>query len=137
MEYNNVYQMARVSEEMPVCVLTPPETRAERVAVLNASQCPKYKISDFINKQITVVNVRFEKTAFVDDETGEYTEGVRTTLITPEGEGISCASSGVVRSIIGIVNEFGEPTKDEPYKLNVRQIETKNGNRYYQLLLAE
>lgn len=137
MIYKNPCLEAGVSAENPVRIVNEPKTRAEKVAILNATQCPRWKIKDFLNKEFSIANIHFQHQIEVDEASGETSEFVRTTLITPEGEGISCGSTGVVSSIVGIIEMFGEPSTEEPFKVRLREVDTKSGNRFYQILLVE
>ena len=130
----NMNSIVKVNAENPVFCTMSVETRADKVALYNAVQTPTAKVSDFINKEIKFVNVHMEQCTFIDEDTGEVTDGIKTVLITPEGNGILAHSNGIAKSVMAILSMFGMPDEweGEPMTVIVRQLETKNG-RYFQL----
>lgn len=105
------------------------ETRAEKVTFINAVQNPSSKVSDYINQEITIKDIYMEK-AFYEDDNGA-SEGIKTIIITPDGEGILANSMGVAKSLFAIIDIFGHPSEwEEPMVVIVRQVETPRG-RYF------
>lgn len=128
----NNNQIVRISEEnQAICTMQVASTE-DKKAFYNATQNPTAKVSDFINQTITIRDVYMEKAQYVDEETGLVTDGVKTIIITPEGEGILANSMGVARSLYSLFDIFGMPSEwDEPITVKVKQIEVKGGNRYF------
>ena len=103
----------------------------DRKAFFNAVQNPTSKVSDYINKRITIQDVYMEKAEYTDDN--GVTQGVKTVIITPEGEGILANSMGIAKALYGIFDIFGMPSSwNEPMTVEVKQVETPKG-RYFKL----
>lgn len=104
-------------------------TTEQKKIFFNAVQNPTSKVSDYINKQITIKDVYMEQAEYEGDE--GLTKGVKTVIITPDGEGILANSMGVARALYGIFDIFGMPSEwDEPMTVMVKQVETPKG-RYF------
>lgn len=104
-------------------------TFEDRKTFFNAVQNPSSKVSEHINQQITIANVYMEQAEYEGDE--GTTKGVKTVIITPDGEGILANSMGVAKALYGIFDIFGMPSEwDEPLTVWVRQVETPKG-RYF------
>lgn len=104
-------------------------TTADKKIFFNAVQNPSSKVSDYINREITIKDVYMEQAEYDGDE--GVTKGVKTVIITPDGEGILANSMGVARALYGIFDIFGMPSEwDEPMTVVVKQVETPKG-RYF------
>ena len=104
-------------------------TTADKKIFFNAVQNPASKVSDYINKEITIKDVYMEQAEYEGDE--GVTKGVKTVIITPDGEGILANSMGVARALYGIFDIFGMPSEwDGPMTVMVKQVETPKG-RYF------
>ena len=104
-------------------------TTADKKIFFNAVQNPSSKVSDYINKEITIKDVYMEQAEYEGDE--GITKGVKTVIITPDGEGILANSMGIARALYGIFDIFGMPSEwDEPMTVMVKQVETTKG-RYF------
>lgn len=104
-------------------------TTADKKIFFNAVQNPSSKVSDYINKTITIKDVYMEQAEYEGDE--GVTKGVKTVIITPDGDGILANSMGVARALYGIFDIFGMPSEwDEPMTVMVKQVETPKG-RYF------
>lgn len=127
-----MYGIQRIDDvNQSICTMQV-ETKAEKVAFYNATQNPSSKVSDYINQDIVIKDVYMERAEYEDDH-GLVTKGVKTIIITPEGEGILANSNGIAKSLYGIFDIFGLPSEwDEPLTVTVRQIEVPNG-RYFKL----
>lgn len=105
------------------------KTTADKKIFFNAVQNPSSKVSNYINKEITIKDVYMEQAEYEGDE--GITKGVKTVIITPDGEGILANSMGVARALYGIFDIFGMPSEwDEPMTVMVKQVETPKG-RYF------
>lgn len=106
-------------------------TREEKKLFYNAVQNPTAKVSDFINKTLTIADVYMEQAEYNDDQ--GTTTGIKTVIITPEGQGILANSIGIAKALYGIFDIFGMPSEwDEPMTVEVKQVETPKG-RYFKL----
>lgn len=127
------YAVTRIDNEenQSLCTMTT-ETTAEKKVFFNAVQNPSSKVADYINQEIVIKDVYMEK-AFYEDGDGGMTEGVKTIIITPEGQGILANSNGIAKSIFALFDIFGMPAEwDEPITVTVRQVEVPAG-RYFKL----
>lgn len=127
------YAVTRIDKEenQSLCTMVT-ETTAEKKMFYNAVQNPSSKVADYINKDITIKDVYMEK-AFYEDGDGGMVEGVKTIIITPEGNGILANSNGVAKSLFALFDIFGMPSEwEEPLTVTVRQIEVPSG-RYFKL----
>lgn len=104
----------------------------EKKAAYNAINNAEKKISDFINMKLLIKDVYMEQVELTDEKTGETRKAVRTVIITPEGEGVSCTSNGVAKSMYGLFQMFGTPDQwnGEIIEVIVRQIETAKGRTF-------
>lgn len=124
--------IVRIDNENPTFTTMQLGTTAEKKAFFNATQNPAFKVSEFINQNITIANVFMQKTTYVDDE-GVVTDGIKSIIITPEGDGILANSNGIAKSLMSLFEIFGLPSEwDEPLTCTVRQVETPKG-RYFKL----
>lgn len=127
-----MYGVQRIDEvNQSICTMNV-ETKQEKVAFYNATQNPTSKVSEYINQEIVIKDVYMERAEYEDDH-GMVTNGVKTIIITPDGEGIMANSNGVAKSLYSIFDIFGMPAEwEEPLTVVVRQIEVPNG-RYFKL----
>lgn len=134
----NENAIVRINDETPVYCSAVAETKKQKALLYNAVQNPDGKISEYINKKLTIKDVHLEKTTYTDDE-GVVTDAVKVTLITPDGKGIVCTSKGILRSLYSLFQIFGTPDTwedDDPMIAYVRQVETAKG-RTFKLEIAE
>lgn len=100
-----------------------PQTMAEKKAYFNAISSPKFKVGDFINKEINIKHVYAETCNYVSKETGELTSGVRIVLIDNEGNAYNTSSQGIYNALSKVFAIFGTPdTWDEPIPVEIKQI---------------
>lgn len=120
------FVVQKINEQNPTfCTLITDSFEAKKT-LHNAITSPVDKVSSFINKRIVIKDIYMEVAHYENDE--GTTEGVKTILITPEGEGIMANSQGVAQSIYQILTIFGLPSEwEEPLTVEVQQRETKNG----------
>lgn len=100
------------------------------IAMLNEET----KLSDHIGETILVRDVVGHVVRMTDEKTGEVKDQARTVVITPEGVGYSCVSSGVNTSIKILVSLLGAPPWTEPLRLMVREQRTRAGFRVMKLV---
>lgn len=125
------YGIQRISNDNESICTMELNSFEDRKAFFNAVQNPTSKVSDYINKRITIQDVYMEKAEYTDDN--GVTQGVKTVIITPEGEGILANSMGIAKALYGIFDIFGMPSSwNEPMTVEVKQVETPKG-RYFKL----
>lgn len=110
-------------------------TIEEKKIFHNATQNPEFKVSDFINKSFICKDIFMHKSLIHNDD-GEVSEVIQTIFVTPDGKGILSNSIGVAKSVVSIINIFGEPSEwgFEGLELEVKEINFKNG-RYFKVLV--
>lgn len=104
------------------------DSKEAKIAVFNATTNPDNRLSDMVNKTITVTDFYAERTAMVDSETGEVREGVRIILFDKDGITYQTSSTGVFNAIGRMVALFGQPTWEEGIAVIVKQIRRGKGN---------
>ena len=105
-----------------------------KVKNLNAIQNAQ-AANDYIGKTLNVTDVIFQQAQFVDEETGEIADGIRTILLLDDDTAVAFASDVIVRSIKTIIATFGSP-ENWPHHmlpLKVEQRQGKGTHRFYQL----
>lgn len=132
---NNIIKVSDFDEVGSVFTSMALNTIEEKKIFHNATQNPELRISDLINKTFVCKDIFMQKTVIHGDD-GEESEVIQTIFVTPEGKGILSNSMGVAKSIISIINVFGEPSEwgFEGLELEVREVNFKNG-RYFKLLV--
>ena len=105
-----------------------------KVKNLNAIQNAQ-SANDYIGKTLNVTDVIFQQAQFVDEETGEISDGVRTILLLDDDTAVAFASDVIVRSIKTIIATFGSPENwpNHMLPLKVEQKQGKGTHRFYQL----
>lgn len=117
-----------------------PETPAEKAQLFRALESSDEKISDYINKDITIANIVFstvEVTSVnaedIDPETGEVKmiERPKTVIIDDKGKTYSSVASGIFSSMKNLLAVFGLPdTWGKPMTVTIRLVKTKKGQTY-------
>ena len=103
-------------------------TSEQRKTVYNAMNNPTHRISDFINKKISVENVLIETVDMMDDETGEIERAPRIVLIDPKGNSYSAISKGILNSIKNAYNSFGAAPWAPALDFEVKQVNVGRGS---------
>lgn len=105
-----------------------------KVKNLNAIQNAQ-SANDYIGKTLNVTDVIFQQAQFVNEETGEISDGVRTILLLDDDTAVAFASDVIVRSIKTIIATFGSPENwpHHTLPLKVEQRQGKGTHRFYQL----
>lgn len=123
------------SEVTSFCTM-PTETRAQKMALYNATQGNNEKLINQQNKVIKLANVYAEPTTtkYEDDETGELIEkpAAKMILIDTEGNAYRSSAMGIAQSISRIFSIFGMPDCWEGGYLPVmvKPIDGKHGQTY-------
>lgn len=89
---------------------------------------PDHKLSDFINKTISVMDIFSENCQLTDGKTGEVKTMPRIVLIDKDGVSYQCVSYGIYNSIKKLIQIYGLPTWEEPIDLLVKQIKAGDKN---------
>ena len=111
------------------CSIQDDGTRKTKVAIYNAINGADESLGEHINEVLEIVDVVAHPVTLVDEETGEINEVLRTVLIDKNGKAYTAVSEGVTNSLARIFSIIGMPSwKDEPVKMKLKQIKTRNGN---------
>lgn len=99
----------------------------DRVTLFNAVTTP-VKLSDYINKQITIRHVYAEVIRVTNDETGELVAAPRVVLIDDKGVGYQSVSTGIYNAVRRLILLFGQPADwAQPHKVEVQNVNLPNG----------
>ena len=104
-------------------------TMETKVKIFNAINAPTYHLSDYIGQIIEVVDVIAHPVELADETTGELVQTVRTILIDKDGNSYDAVSQGVASALSKIFQLLGKPPWiDNPLKMKIKQVKTRNGN---------
>ena len=113
-------------ESNALCSIKGDSPEAKKL-VYNASNNPKHKIDDYINKEIALQDIFVEIIELANEKTGELEQAPRIVLIDDQGESYQCVSNGIFGSLKKLITVFGEPTWVEPIHVIVKQVKVKRG----------
>lgn len=99
-----------------------------KFALYTAMNNPTFSVEEKLNCTIYLKDVYAEAVHFVDEKSGEVTDGVRIVLIDNEGNSYGCCSKGIFSAIKKLIQVFGAPTWEEPIPVQPYQASTRNGN---------
>lgn len=94
----------------------------------NALNSPDFKVSDCINREITIADAVLTPVALTDERTGEVKEAVRSIIIDTDGKTYNATSSGLHASLRNILNIFGTLHFEDGLPVIVQQVKTKRGS---------
>lgn len=113
------------------------ETPEEKFALYTAMNNPTFSVEEKLNCTIYLQDVYAEAVQFINEKSGEVTDGVRIVLIDNEGNSYGCCSKGIFSAIKKLIQVFGAPTWEEPIAVQPYQASTRNGNnKIYSLRIA-
>lgn len=111
------------------CSIPDDGKRATKIKIYNAINSAETSLTDMIGKPLDVVDVVAHPISLTDEETGEIIDTVRIVLITKDGKAYHGVSNGILNSLQKIFSIVGMPSwADDPVKMEVRQVKTRNGN---------
>lgn len=105
-----------------------------KITMYNAVNNPDYKISDFINKTISIKDLYVTTIETTDKNTGEIIKLPFIVIIDKDNKSYSCASFGILSALKKITDIFGYPTYSPELYVKVEQHNTKNGNKVLNLV---
>lgn len=82
-------------------------------------------LKNMINKELTIQHVFIQPYQSFDENTGNVTEGVTTTIQDPDGKYYATSSKSVYYTIKGIFTSFGNPSSENYKPLKVQVTGTK------------
>lgn len=113
------------------------DTQEKKALLFTAMNNPTYRIEEKLNTTIELTDVYAEAVQFIGDG-GEILDSVRIVLIDVNGESYGCCSVGMFSALKKLMRVFGEPTWEEPIKVQPYQTPTRNGkNKIFTLRLVQ
>lgn len=114
-------------------------THESKVAVFNASNNPKHKVGDYINKVIKVKDVLAEQVMLTkQDEDGNDVLDAngdpvmecapRVVLIDTDGESYQAVSTGIFNALRKAIAIFGAPTWEDGLPCLIKQVKVGRGS---------
>ena len=111
------------------CSIADDGTRKSKIAIYNAINSADENLADHIGEVIEVVDVVAHPVTLADEQTGEIVEALRTVLVAKDGKTYTAVSQGITNSLQRVFSIVGMPSwKDEPVKMKIKQVKTRNGN---------
>lgn len=122
------------------CSMTAADDRA-KVTLYNACTNPE-KLSAMINKRIKMMHVYAEivQLAHVNQDGGETSlvSCPRVVIIDENGKGYQAVSVGIYNAVKRIIAMFGMPeTWDRPHTVEVQNVDLKNGQHTFNLIMVD
>ena len=119
------------------CSIENDGTKESKISIYNAINSAEKSIADMIGKSIEIADVVAHPITIVDEKTGEIVETLRTVIIDKNGVAYQAVSAGINNSLQKLFTVFGMPSwKNDPVKVEVRQVQTRNGNNKVNTLVA-
>lgn len=128
------------AQKLGLLTSLPMVSPADKVKVLRFTKGDSDTVSKWIGKTVEITDFVMHPITIADQvnkQTGEIKYGgdaVRTVLILKNGKTIAAVSAGIVKELEQLAAVWGEPSWPQGVKVEVQQIETRGGNRTYQLL---
>lgn len=98
-------------------------TQKDKLSFLNVVS-NSTSLQEKVGETIAIKDVIISTAQFTDDETGEVTEGLRTTLIDADGNAYHASSKGIALAMRQVFNVLGEPGSwEEPLEAKVKQVQ--------------
>lgn len=114
------------------CSIQDDGTRKSKVAIFNAVNSADESLGDHIGEVLEIVNVVAHPVSLIDEVNGEVVECLRTVLIDKKGTTYTAVSQGITSALSRIFSIVGSPDNgawmEEPVKMKVKQVKTRNGN---------
>lgn len=114
------------------CSLKNDGTRKDKANVYNALAREDERLSDHINEVLEIVDVVVHPITIADEETGEPINTLRTVLIDKDGKNYVAVSGGIASALSRVISIVGSPEdgswREEPLKMKIKQVKTRNGN---------
>lgn len=114
------------------------ETPEGKIALYTAMNNPTFSVEEKLNCTILLQDVYAEAVQFVNEKSGEVTDGVRIVLIDNEGNSYGCCSKGIFSAIKKLIQVYGAPTWVGGIPVQPYQTSTRNGNnKIYSLRIVK
>lgn len=114
-------QLANVVDQAGFYTSLALTTQKDKLRMLNIISNSQ-PLLDKVGEKLLIKDVIIQTAQFTDEETGEIDEGLRTTLIDPDGNAFHAASKGIALSLRTTFNVLGQPGEwEEPLEVTVRE----------------
>lgn len=114
------------------CSIKDDGKRETKITIYNAINSPSKTLAEMKGKTLEIVNVVAYPISITNEETGEIITCLRTILIDKKGVGYAAVSQGITNSLARIFSIVGTPDngawEKEPVKMEVKEVNTRNGN---------
>ena len=114
------------------CSIKDDGTRKSKVAIYNAVNNAQESLNDHIGEVLEIINIVAFPVELTDEETGEMVQCLQTVFVAKDGTTYKATSQGITNSLVRIFSIVGKPDggawENDPVKLKVRQVKTRNGN---------
>lgn len=108
-----------------------------RKIIYNSLAAPDCSVNDMVGKQIELVDVIAYPVTFLQEgDRGDEVTCLRTVLIDKNGKSYAAVSEGIANSVMRLFTIYGTPHWEEPIKVEIRQVKTRNGNNKINILTA-
>lgn len=127
---NNIFDIVEIGVE---CAKVRYSTTNSTATLFNAVNGSGKKLKDFIDSEITVNNIVITTAEVHKDKNDENSPLEKRPVVhffTEFGEHISSLSTGICRSVKGLMEIGIMPTPDNPLTFKVVTVETKNGTAH-------
>lgn len=125
----NLLESLTNSQNALFCTIKDDGTRESKKKIYNAISNVTAAIGDVIGETLEVTNVIAHPITIVDEQSGEVIDALRTVLITKDGKAYDGVSQGITNALSRIFSIMGMPPwDDEPVKMKIKQVKTRNGN---------
>lgn len=131
MENNNALATVAATAEnvgASFCSITPTGDRKHDAQIFAALNNPEFRIANYINKRIKVVNVLVEIRELMNDESGEIETAPRVVLIDDKGAAYQAVSKGIFNAVKNAFTVFGNAPWDPALEIEIKQVAVGNGS---------
>lgn len=109
-----------------------PESREDKATLYNALSSTGAKLNDYVGDTIEVKTMVIQGCRFIDEETGELSNGSRLILVGPEGQIYKSTSRGMIRAAVQLVEMFGTPDQwGAPLCITIERVQLRKKGYTY------
>lgn len=110
-----------------------PKLPSEQALLFEARLGEIDSLGEALNSVFSIKHLLLHPVEFTT-QTGEIRQGVRSVMISPEGDMLATVSEGVLSCLKFIVANAGQPPFVPPIKVTIKRKVLKNGHQLYQLI---
>lgn len=113
---------------MSFCSIKPTGNRKEDAQIFAALNNPEFRLANFINKRLKIVNILVEIREILNDESGEIETAPRVVLIGEDGKAYQAVSKGIFNAVKNAYTVFGNAPWEPALEIEVKQIPVGKGS---------